>query len=69
MNAAVAEGAEPASLLERMRDRVRHGLLRAFDLTVPVLYSLVPVPLWKRYRRMKSHYREGDVNPGENLST
>lgn len=69
LNAAVAEGVQPASWLERMRDRFRHGLLRAFDLTVPVLYSLVPVPLWKRYRQMKSHYREVDVNPGENLST
>jgi sulfotransferase family protein len=63
VNAAVSDGTDPASLLERTRDRVRHSLLRSFDLTVPVLYSLVPVAVWQRYRQMKSRYRQVAVKP------
>jgi hypothetical protein len=63
VNAAVTEGAKPASWLERTRDRVRHGLLRAVDLTIPVLYSLVPVSIWQKYRRVKSRYQQVAVKP------
>jgi hypothetical protein len=58
VNANVTNGAKPASWSERTRDRVRHGLLRSFDLTVPVLYSLVPVSVWQKYRQMKSRHRQ-----------
>ena len=54
VNAAVSAGTKPASWLERTSDRIRHSLYRIFDLTVPVLYSVIPVPLWQKYRQAKS---------------
>jgi hypothetical protein len=65
VNANVTDGMKPASRSERMRDRVRHGLLRSFDRAVPVLYSLIPVAVWQRYRQMKSRYRQVAAKPGE----
>jgi len=58
VNAAVSDGTKPASLFERTRDRIRHRLLRSFDLMVPVLYSLVPVAIWQKYRQVKSRYQQ-----------
>jgi hypothetical protein len=63
VNAAVREGAKPASWLERTRDRLWHGRLRSFDLIIPVLYSLVPVALWQKYRKVKSRYLQVEVDP------
>jgi hypothetical protein len=64
-NAAVSDGTKPASLSERTRDRVRHRLLRSFDLMVPVLYSLVPIRVWQRYRQVKSRYQQVAAKPRE----
>jgi len=63
VSAAVSDGTEPASLFERTRDRVRHSLLRSFDLSVPVFYSLVPIAVWQRYRQVKSRYQHVAVKP------
>jgi len=58
VNAAVGDGTKPASAYERFRDNVRHSLLRASDSVVPVAYSFVPIPLWQKYRQVKSRYQE-----------
>jgi len=65
VKAAVSEGTKSASWSERTSDRVRHSLFRSFDLMVPVLYSLVPIAVWQRYRQWKSHYQEVAPNPHE----
>ena len=65
VNAATGDGVKPAGWAERTRDRIRHSLLRSFDLTVPVLYSLIPVAAWKKYREVKSRYRQNAVTAGE----
>ena len=59
LNAIVSDGTQPASWLERTGDRVLHGALRTFDLTVPVLYSFVPTAAWQKYRQAKTRYRQG----------
>jgi hypothetical protein len=64
-NAVVTPGTKPVSWFERTVDRVQHALLRGFDVTVPVLYSLIPVAIWQRYRRVKSKYQQGAGNPRE----
>lgn len=63
VKAAVSEGTKAASWFERAVDRLRHRVLRSFDLTVPFLYSLIPVSLWRRYRQMKSWYQRIAVKP------
>ena len=63
VNAAVSDGTKAASWLERTRDRARHGLLRSVDLTVPILYSVVPIAVWQRYREVKSRYQQDSVKP------
>lgn len=65
VNAAVSDGTKPVSLFERSRDRVRHGLLRSFDLMVPILYSLIPIAVWQKYRRVKSRYQQVPAKPHE----
>jgi len=65
LNAAVSHATKPASWFERTRDRIRHGLLRSFDLSVPVLYSLIPVAVWQKYRQAKSRYRQVAAKPHE----
>ncbi len=65
VNAAVSDGTKPASLFERTRDRVRHRLLRSFDWIVPVLFSLVPIAVWQRYRHVKSRYQQVAPKPHE----
>ncbi len=62
-NAALAAGTHPATWIERTRDRVRHARLRSFDLAVPVLYSVIPVALWQKYRKAKSRYLQIEVDP------
>jgi hypothetical protein len=56
VKAAVSDGTKAASWFERTVDRMRHGLLRGLDGSTIFLYSFVPVPVWKRYRQMKSRY-------------
>lgn len=63
VNAAVSDGIKAASWSERVRDRIRHSWLRSCDLMVPVLYSLVPIPAWQKYRQVKSRYRQVAVKP------
>lgn len=58
INAAVGDGIKPASWFERTCDRLRHSLLRALDRIIPILYSVVPIPIWQKYRQMKSRYRQ-----------
>ena len=58
VRAAVSEGTPAASWSERTKDRIRHRALRTFDLIVPVLYTIVPVPLWQKYRQVKSRYQQ-----------
>jgi len=65
VNAVASDGTRPASLFERTRDRMCHRLLRSFDLTVPVLYSLVPVKIWQKYRQFKSRYQQVAAKPCE----
>jgi hypothetical protein len=65
-NAVVSDSTQPASLFERTADRARHAALRGFDQIVPFLYSFVPVPVWQRYRQMKSRYQRVAANPGGN---
>jgi hypothetical protein len=61
VNAAVSEGTESASLLERATDRAKHAILRFRDLVVPYAYSFIPVALWQKYRQAK--YRVLQVEP------
>jgi hypothetical protein len=68
VNAAVSEGTRPVTWLERTGDRVRHASLRALDLMIPVLYSLVPVVLWQKYRKVKSRYLNVEVDPSRRKS-
>jgi hypothetical protein len=63
VNAAVSDGTKGASWSERTGDRVRHGLLRALDLSVPVLYSLIPTAVWQKYRHAKSRYQGVEARP------
>jgi hypothetical protein len=63
VKAAVTAGTKPASWFERTVDRLWHRTLRSFDLTVPFLYSLIPVSLWQRYRQMKSWYQRLAAKP------
>ena len=63
LNAGVSDGTKAASLFERTRDCLRHRLLRTLDLTVPVLYSLVPIAIWQRYRQVKSRYQQVEARP------
>ena len=63
VNAAATDGTKPASWFERASDLVRHSLFRSFDLMVPVLYSLVPVAVWQRYRQWKSRNQEVATKP------
>ncbi len=63
INAAVSDGTKPASWLERVADRTRHGALRAFDCAVPFVYSLVPISVWQRYRQVKSRYQRIAAKP------
>jgi Sulfotransferase family len=62
-NAALGADIRPATWIERTRDRVRHARLRSFDLVVPVLYSIIPVALWQKYRKAKSRYLQVEVDP------
>jgi hypothetical protein len=62
-SAALGAGISAAGWIERSRDRVRHARLRSFDLVVPVLYSIIPVALWQKYRKAKSRYLQVEVDP------
>jgi hypothetical protein len=63
VNAALSDGAKAPSWFERTRDRVQHSLLRTFDLMVPILYSVVPIAVWQRYRQMKYRHQQVAVKP------
>jgi len=65
VNAAVSEGTKPASWLERSRDRARLTWLRTLDSIVPVLYSVVPIQIWQKYRQVKSRYQQAANNTHE----
>ena len=58
VNAVVTEGTKPASTPERLRDSIRLNLLRAADSVVPFAYTMVPTPLWQKYRQVKSRYQQ-----------
>lgn len=65
VNAAVEEGVQPASWVERTRDRVRHRILRTADQVVPWAYAIVPVRLWQKYRQMKTRYQSIAAKPSQ----
>ena len=65
VKAAVTDGMAPVSFVERTADRIRHRLLRTKDLIVPFAYSAVPIPLWLKYRHMKSRYQRVAAEPTE----
>ena len=65
VNAVVSDGTQAASLAERTSDAIRHRILRTADLAVPLAYSAVPIPLWKKYREMKSRYQQVATKPSE----
>jgi Sulfotransferase family len=58
LNAAVTEGAQAATWLERTRDHLRHTFFQTLDSIIPSLYCLVPIPVWQKYRQVKSRYRK-----------
>lgn len=64
-NAAVTEGTRPASRFERMKDRLRHRVLRAKDQIVPYAYAVVPVRVWQKYRRAKARVQGVATEPAE----
>ncbi len=65
VRASVSEGVNAASWFERRSDRMRHSMLRFADLIVPFVYTFVPVPVWKIYRKAKTSYQNSAVEPGE----
>jgi hypothetical protein len=69
VNAAVSDGTKAPSWLERTRDRVRLSQLRAFDAIVPILYSLVPIAAWQRYRELKGRHHQVAVNSKRSETT
>lgn len=69
VNAVVSDGTKAASWSERTLDRIRLSKLRAFDAVVPILYSLVPVAVWQKYRQAKSRYRQVAVKTNKSEAT
>lgn len=65
-NAAVSEGTSAASFFERIKDRLRHRLLRTKDQFVPYFYAVVPVSVWQKYRQVKSRVQGVATEPGKN---
>jgi len=63
--AAVSDGTQAASLLERSVDRIKHRIFRTKDQIVPFAYAFVPVPLWLKYRQWKSRYQRVATKPTE----
>jgi len=57
VKAVIPHGTPSASFIERTTDRIQHRILRTADLLVPFFYSFVPIPLWQKYRQMKSRYQ------------
>ena len=60
--AHVTEGTPAASFSERLADAVKLRILRAKDQIVPYAYTLVPIPLWQKYRQVKANYQKS-ANP------
>jgi LPS sulfotransferase NodH len=65
VKAAIPYGTAPASFSERAKDKIRHQILRAVDQIVPFAYTFVPIPLWQKYREMKSRYQTVAAKPRE----
>jgi Sulfotransferase family len=65
VNTALQPEIKPASWFERVCDRIRYSLLRASDLVVPVFYSVVPIPVWQRYRQLKSRRQQVEAQTCE----
>jgi LPS sulfotransferase NodH len=65
VKAAVTAGTEAASWSERNKDRVRHRILCSRDWVVPFLYGFIPVPLWQKYRKVKSRYQQIAAKPSD----
>jgi hypothetical protein len=61
LNAAVTEGTQAASWLERTRDRLRHTYFQTLDSITPPLYCFVPIPIWQKYRQVKSRYQQVEM--------
>jgi Sulfotransferase family len=47
------EGTGPVSLGEQLWDRIRYQCLQFWNHSTPVMYSFVPLRLWKAYRRLR----------------
>jgi hypothetical protein len=69
VNAAVTDGTKAASWLDRTRDRIRISQLRAFDAIVPILYSLVPIAVWQKYRELKGRHHQVAVKSNRSKAT
>ena len=69
VNAVVRDDAKVASWSERTIDRIRHRMLRTADQIVPWAYAVVPVPLWQKYRQMKSRNQNVAPQPSEGQAT
>lgn len=65
VKAAIPYGTAPASFSERAKDKIRHQILRTLDQVVPFAYAFVPIPLWQKYREMKSRYQTVAAKPHE----
>jgi hypothetical protein len=57
------------SVSEKLRDRVAYKALSAWHHTIPVVFSLVPFPVWQRYRKFNDarRYRRSFRNADANL--
>ena len=53
LNAATCDGTKAASLFERTCDRVRLAHLRCVDRMIPLIFSFMPLSLWRLVRPMK----------------
>jgi len=69
LNAAVTQGTRAADWLERTRDRLRHTFFRILDAIIPLLFCFVPIPIWQKYRQVKSRYRQNAVKSHSDKAT
>lgn len=57
----VLEGTADPSLWERFWDRLRYVCLQRWHHTTPIIFSFVPLRLWKVYRRLRGRPYASDI--------